>query len=128
MVYQRITQIGVGGQAPSEWMLEKALTMEQILPLLTINGPYATFEEDRKGSLTAGKYADLVILTGNPRDATVDGLLNTATPENHSWRYCRVLCCGTGSALPRYTSSYPRSVSSIRNVTGYAIRRLLGRY
>jgi len=76
LIYRSITQIGVGGQAPPGWMLEKALTMEQILPLLTINGAYATFEEDGKGSLTAGKYADLVILSGNPLDATVDGLLN----------------------------------------------------
>lgn len=79
LLYRSVTKIGVGGQQPPEWMLEKALTVEQILPMLTINGAYATFAEDNKGSLTPGKYADLVILSGNPMTTSVDGLLDIQT-------------------------------------------------
>ena len=79
LLYRSVTKIGVGGQQPPEWMLEKALTVEQILPMLTMNGAYATFAEDNKGSLTPGKYADLVILSGNPMTTSVDGLLDIQT-------------------------------------------------
>jgi predicted amidohydrolase YtcJ len=79
LLYRSVTQIGVGDQQPPEWMLEKALSVEEILPLLTINGAYATFDDDVRGSLSPGKYADLVILSGNPLDATVEGLLGIQT-------------------------------------------------
>jgi len=79
LLYRSVTKIGVGGQQPPEWMLEKALSVEQVLPMLTINGAYATFDDDVRGSLSPGKYADLVILSGNPLDTTVEGLLEIQT-------------------------------------------------
>ena len=79
LLYRSVTQIGVDSQQPEAWMLRKTLTIEQILPLMTINAAYATFEEDKKGSLTPDKYADLVILSGNPLESSVDGLLSIQT-------------------------------------------------
>jgi predicted amidohydrolase YtcJ len=66
LIYRSVTQIGLGGTPPEGWMLERALTVDELLPLLTINGAFATFEEDVKGSLSPGKWADLVILSDDP--------------------------------------------------------------
>jgi len=45
---------------------EERLTPYEALKSITIWGAYQHFEEDRKGSLAAGKLADLVILDQNP--------------------------------------------------------------
>ncbi len=49
---------GAGIQGP-----EQAITRREALRVATINNAYATFEEDLKGSLEPGKFADLVVLS-----------------------------------------------------------------
>lgn len=49
---------------------EQKLSVMEALKGITINGAYQIFEEDKKGSITEGKNADLVILAENP--LTVD--------------------------------------------------------
>jgi predicted amidohydrolase YtcJ len=49
------------------WGANQRVTFDEALKVLTINGAYASFEEHQKGSLTAGKWADLVVLGRDPR-------------------------------------------------------------
>jgi len=65
-MYHAATRNGYLNIPPEPYQLNQILTVEQSLRLLTINGAYGTFEEDRKGSLTVGKWADIVILSDNP--------------------------------------------------------------
>ncbi len=68
------TRTGVLAGAAPDWMTDQVLTVEQGLDLLTRAGAYATFEEDRKGTITVGKLADLVLLTDDPRAVPIADL------------------------------------------------------
>ncbi len=47
---------------------DEAITVQDALRMCTVNGCYAAFDEKERGSLEAGKIADMVILSANPYD------------------------------------------------------------
>ena len=53
---------------------EQALTRAQAMRCATGNGAFLTFDEDRKGSLAAGKLADLAVLDADPLTVEEAGL------------------------------------------------------
>ena len=61
---------------PPWWLANETITVEQALPLMTINTAYALGMEEWIGSLKAGKFADLIILSENPLEVEPDSLPN----------------------------------------------------
>jgi predicted amidohydrolase YtcJ len=68
------TRVGEEAGAPPPWLTDQAISVEQGLELITRAGAYATFEEDRKGTVAAGKLADLVVLSDDPRSVATEDL------------------------------------------------------
>jgi hypothetical protein len=48
------------------WGAKQRITVEEAIRVGTVNGAYASYEENLKGSLEAGKVADLVVLGRDP--------------------------------------------------------------
>ena len=56
---------------------EQAMTLEEAIAAYTINPAWSSHEEDIKGSIAAGKLADLVVLSDNILSAPPEKLLET---------------------------------------------------
>ena len=57
-----------------EWGVNQRVSIEEALRLYTLNGAYASFEEDIKGSIETGKLADLVVLGSDPTQVNPLGI------------------------------------------------------
>jgi predicted amidohydrolase YtcJ len=58
--------LGMHAAVAREAFPEERLTIDEALRLYTLNAAYSSFEEDVKGSLERGKFADLIVLSENP--------------------------------------------------------------
>ena len=70
----RKDQKGFSGEG---WHPEQALTREQALKMFTLWAAYAAFEEKVKGSIEAGKLADLTVLSGDIMKIPAPEILQT---------------------------------------------------
>jgi predicted amidohydrolase YtcJ len=62
-LYAAVTRQTLRGEPRDGWFPDQRLTIEAAIEAYTANGAYSTFEEDRKGSVTVGKLADLAVLS-----------------------------------------------------------------
>jgi len=53
---------------------EERVTVKDAIKMWTIHGAYSTFEEEVKGSIETGKYADMVVLDRDPLSIDVKEL------------------------------------------------------
>jgi predicted amidohydrolase YtcJ len=62
-IYAAVTRRTTDGGYPGGWYPDQKLTVEEAIRCYTINNAFASFEENRKGSITPGKLADMVVLS-----------------------------------------------------------------
>ena len=58
--------LGMQNAVLREYFPEERLSIEQALRMYTVDAAYSTNEESSKGSIEAGKLADLTVLSGDP--------------------------------------------------------------
>ena len=72
-LHAMVTREGYGPQ--------ECVSINDALKTYTINGAYAAFEEDVKGSIEVGKLADLVMLNRNPLEISKDEIRDLEVVE-----------------------------------------------
>jgi predicted amidohydrolase YtcJ len=72
------------------WGANQRITLQEAIRCGTVNGAYASFEEDLKGSIQPGQLADLMVLAHDPFKADPSELLRIQverTMVGGSWKY-----------------------------------------
>lgn len=62
-LYAAVTRRTLDDKNPNGWVPEQKLTMAEAVQAYTMGSAYAEFQENEKGSVTAGKLADMVLLS-----------------------------------------------------------------
>ena len=62
-IYTALTRKGLDGQPQGGWIPDQTIDLVTAIRGYTINGAYANFIEQNRGSITPGKYADLVLIS-----------------------------------------------------------------
>ncbi len=62
-LYAAVTRATLDGKNPQGWVPEQKISLAEAIEAYTLGSAYAEFQEKEKGSLTAGKLADLVVLS-----------------------------------------------------------------
>jgi predicted amidohydrolase YtcJ len=96
-IYAAVTRRTLDGKHPDGWVPEQKITVEEALHAYTSGAAYASFEEDRKGTLERGKLADFVM---------IDRDLTRIPPEEI--RDARVLMTVVGGKVVYENGAAPR--------------------
>jgi len=65
LIYAAVARKTLTGEPEGGWFPEQRISVEEAIKAYTINNAYAAFEEDTRGSLKAGKLADITIFDRN---------------------------------------------------------------
>lgn len=76
LIYAAVTRKTLKGTPEGGWFPEQKISVEEAIKAYTINGAYAAFEDDVRGTLTPGKLADITIFDRNLLKIAPDDILN----------------------------------------------------
>jgi predicted amidohydrolase YtcJ len=62
-LYAAVTRATLDDKNPQGWFPEQKLTVAEAVEAYTMGSAYAEFQDKEKGSITAGKVADIVVLS-----------------------------------------------------------------
>ncbi len=75
-LYAAVTRATLDGKNPDGWIPEEKITLPQAVEAYTMGSAFAEFQERKKGCITPGNLADMVILSDNIFDLKPEAIRN----------------------------------------------------
>jgi hypothetical protein len=75
-LYAAVTRATLDGKNPDGWIPEEKITLPEAVEAYTMGSAFTEFQEHKKGSITPGKLADMVILSDNIFDLKPEAIRN----------------------------------------------------
>jgi hypothetical protein len=76
-IYAAVTRRTLDGKHPNGWVPEQKISVEEAVRAYTLGSAYAEFQDTVKGTVSVGKYADLVMLDKNIFDMNPNDIPTT---------------------------------------------------
>ena len=73
-IYCAVTGKNPEDETEPSWLPSNCLTLDEALTSFTIEGAYAAYQENERGTITIGKYADITVLESDVCDVEVDSI------------------------------------------------------
>lgn len=61
-IYCAVTRKDLRGNPKQGWLPEQKITVDEAVRAYTVNGAYGSYDEERKGKIKTGQYADFAVL------------------------------------------------------------------
>ena len=123
-LYAATTRKGMSGEVYGP---DEAITLQEALRGYTLTSAFINFDENIKGSLEAGKYADMIVLPGNFLATPADELMAVEVQQTYlqgELVYQRTAECQNTS---RTIGDYPRETRLFNHWCRCRHRRQCGR-
>ena len=75
-IYAAVTRATLDGKNPGGWIPEEKITLPEAIEAYTMGAAFAEFQENKKGSITPGKLADMVITGENILELKPEAIRN----------------------------------------------------
>ena len=75
-LYAAVTRATLDGKNPGGWIPEEKVTLPEAIEAYTMGAAFAEFQDSEKGSITPGKFADMVIVSDNIFDLKPEAIRN----------------------------------------------------
>ncbi|GAB1584785.1 amidohydrolase family protein [Phyllobacterium phragmitis] len=73
-IRKAVLRKSIDNQPVSGWVEPQAISIEEAVEAYTLGAAYAGHREEHEGSISPGKFADLIVLSGNPFKCEPDQL------------------------------------------------------
>jgi len=76
LIYAAVSRKTLNGEPAEGWFPEQCISVAEAIKAYTINNAYACFEEDVRGSIEVGKWADITVFDRNLLEIQEADILN----------------------------------------------------